>query len=172
MFKHVLHCSLVLYITFLGISNVIAATPPSQAVYDTNMLPTTYNVYTNGTVVINRSAPGFSKVLLPTYNNFTDSPGCYIACYSRSSAGLPSTGYSIGSGIWVHGQVRVSGSYNVDSSNPRNCVPTGYNGQDISKVGPFNNYCNQYVPFCSTSATCSSGACWAGEDTGGWYGIQ
>lgn len=160
---------LCLFTIFLC-QTVFAAAPPGQAVYDSQMLATNYNVYTNGTTVINHPANGFTKVLLPTANSFTGVPGCYIACYSRSAAGIPSAGYSIGWGIYVHGQVRVAGAY-----NGRNCVPTGYlPSTDLSKVGPFNNLCNQYIAFCAGSSACgsSTSTCWAGGDTGGWYGIQ
>lgn len=174
--KYLLCFSLI--IASLILQPAEAKTPPTQAVYDANMLPTNYEVYSNGTSVINRPASGYWPVLLPTYNQYTgNNPGCYIACYSRNSMGFPSTGYSIGSGMYVKGQVRVSGLY-----VGRKCVPdnptvqrTPPVNEDLSKDPYYINLCNTLVPTCSNGmGTCGGGStsCWPGADTGGWYGIQ
>lgn len=168
--KKIVSFFLVFFLSIFQTS--FAAAPPTQPVYDTNMLPTDYQVYTNKNgVVINHPNPNFWKVYLPTTNNYTGVPGCYVACYSKSAAGLPSAGYQVGNfGIYVHGQVRVPGNY-----VKRECVPTGYAaGTDLSKVGPFNALCNQYIAFCAGASACgaANSSCWAGGDTGGWYGIQ
>jgi hypothetical protein len=124
---------------------------------DQTLLPDNYTVFTNGSVVINHPMPGFVQKTLPTNNDYKKNPGCYIACYSRNKEnGI----YSVGSNIFVNGQVRVAGSY-----KNRICVPTGYENKDISKEDAFNVQ-------CAKISTCTNNQCWAGGDTGGWFGIQ
>lgn len=121
------------------------------------MLPDDFSIYTKDTIVINHPESGFEKKVLPTNNDYKNNPGCYIACYSRDkSNGI----YSVGDNIYVHGQVRVAGTY-----KGRMCVPTGYETKDISTEDSFKVQ-------CAKISTCSNNQCWAGGDTGGWFGIQ
>jgi hypothetical protein len=83
--------------------------------------------------------------------------GCYVACYSRDPNGAV---YSVGGGILVKGQVRVQGKYAA-----RVCLPEGYEQTDISAHPHFKALCGEFVPSCGDG-------CWAGGDTGGWFGIQ
>jgi hypothetical protein len=123
-----------------------------------NRLPENFTVYTDGSSVINHPAPGLTPVMLPTHNSYQGNQGCYVACYSHSkNAGV----YSVGNNIYVSGQVRVRGSY-----ENRICVPDGYANNDISKANKFKNLCD------STIKACKNNHCWAGGDTGGWFGIQ
>lgn len=122
-----------------------------------DLLPSPFPVYViPNSGVINWPAPGSVKVMLPTDNSYTGSPGCYVACYSHKN-GL----YSVGPDISVMGQVRVRGQY-VN----RICQPTGYQGKDISADPMFKMLCSKGVP------SCTDGTCWGGGDTGGWFGIQ
>ncbi len=59
------------------------------------------------------------------------------------------------------GQVRVKGQYVA-----RICQPEGYQGKDISAAPMFKMLCSKSIP------SCAAGDCWAGGDTGGWFGIQ
>jgi len=47
------------------------------------------------------------------------------------------------------------------------CMPTNYAKQDISALSQFKQLCNKQINACK-----NSGDCWAGGDTGGWFGIQ
>ncbi|MGD9592169.1 MAG: hypothetical protein AB7V32_06580, partial [Candidatus Berkiella sp.] len=60
------------------------------------------------------------------------------------------------------GQIRVPGKY-----HQRICVPAGYEDKDISAATEFNSLCAKHLPLA-----CPGSICWAGGDTGGWFGIQ
>ncbi|WP_420324121.1 hypothetical protein [Legionella birminghamensis] len=121
-----------------------------------NLLPSPFPVYViEGQAVINHPYPGALKVELPTDNSYTGQPGCYIACYSHTAGA-----YAVSPDISVVGQIRVPGSY-----ASRICQPSGFENKDISKEGQFKQLCSSKIPACK-------GGCWAGGDTGGWFGIQ
>lgn len=98
-----------------------------------------------------------SDFYVPTVNDFTGFPGCYVAAYSRTQR---NSVYSVGGGIYVMGQVRVPGRY-----EGRICQPAGYEGQDISRLDYFKDLFEQTLP-----DACSKRICWAGGDTGGFVG--
>jgi len=108
------------------------------------------------TIPIGGMVYGGDHKVLPTDNNFKNSPGCYIACYSHGKNG-------VGGNIQVFGQVRVPGHY-----QQRVCIPTDYENVDISAVQKFKDLCNQTFDTCKNA----EGGCWAGGDTSGWFGIQ
>ena len=127
----------------------------SSAVPVENMLPTDFKVYVQGDTVINHAEEGFEEKTLPTVNVFTGSAGCYVACYSRDAEkGV----YGVGGGIFVNGQVRVEGAY-----KGRTWLPAGYETADISAEQSFKELCGKHVASCGAK-------CWAGGDTGGWFG--
>ena len=122
-----------------------------------NMLPADFKVYTLGNAVINHPQEGFGEKTLPTANVFMGSPGCYVACYSHDAEhGV----YGVGGGIFVNGQVRVEGAY-----EGRLCLPTGHETADISAEQSLKDLCGKHVASCGHN-------CWAGGDTGGWFGIR
>ncbi|WP_445632592.1 hypothetical protein NSTC745_04140 [Nostoc sp. DSM 114161] len=94
---------------------------------------------------------------LPTVNDFTGSPGCYIAAYSHQRE---MSARSVGGDIYVMGQVRVPGHY-----EGRICQPKGYEGKDISSLDYFKELFDQKLP-----KVCINKSCWAGGDTGGFVG--
>lgn len=118
------------------------------------LLPEDYKVFVRNSTVVNHPAPGYQEKVFPTANVFRGKPGCYLACYSRQG-GV----YSVGGGIFAAGQIRVEGRY-VN----RICRPRGFEEADVSAVESFKKLCNAKVPGCKD--------CWAGGDTGGWFGIQ
>ncbi len=148
-------------------TNIYSAVAQNQSaiVINTNsndpnqmLLPSPFPVYVQNGVVINNPQPGFSQAMLPTNNDYTAKPGCYVACYSHGAQhGI----YRAGDNIYVNGQVRVAGNY-----NNRICIPTGYENQDISKAIKFKQLCSAKIK------SCANNNCWAGGDTGGWFGIQ
>ncbi len=119
------------------------------------MLPEDFGVYVNGSTVLDHPAAGFEKKILPTRNLFKGIPGGYVACYSRVEA---HSIYGTGGGIFVMGQIRMPGEY-----AGRVFEPKGYAGKDISGDVLFKDLCNAQFTSCRTS-------CWAGGDTGGWFG--
>jgi hypothetical protein len=122
------------------------------------ILPANFKVYVRDNVVVNVSHPGFEEKTLPTVNKFIGYPGCYVAAYSRRKE---KSVYSVGGGIYVMGQVRFPGSY-----QERICLPVGYEKADISANPKFKLIFAKVLPLA-----CEEG-CWAGGDTGGWFGIQ
>ena len=116
-----------------------------------------YAIYTDGTTVINHPETGFTEKFLPTMNLYKGSPGCYIACYSHHRENAI---YSVDSSIYVLGQVRIAGKY-----KNRICEPTNYTGKDISGDAIFKTICTEKIK------SCEGNNCWAGGDTGGWFGI-
>ncbi|ASQ46148.1 hypothetical protein [Legionella clemsonensis] len=124
---------------------------------NTQLLPSPLPVFVLGNSgVVNHPYPGSKRALLPTDNSYTDAPGCYIACYSHVK-GI----YPVSPSIYVMGQIRVKGQY-----QGRICQPEGYLNKDISAVNQFKQLCSQKIPGCKNIE------CWAGGDTGGWFGIQ
>lgn len=147
-------------LSFLGGVHLITAMPVDHEEGDfenSRLLPAQFPVWTGDFGVVNNGKAGGKKAFLPTVNIFKGTPGCYVACYSRNKQGAV---YGVGGGIFVHGQVRVSGSYAA-----RICKPQAFENADISAGKKFKALCNASV------ATCKDG-CWAGGDTGGWFGLQ
>ncbi len=121
------------------------------------ILPEDFKVYAGNNGVVNHPVQGLTEKTLTTRNLFQRTPGCYIACYARDSEkGI----YSVGDGIFVMGQIRVKGRY-----DGRICKPDQFETKDISAEQKFKDLCNKHIPVCVKN-------CWAGGDTGGWFGIQ
>jgi|GEM_PF-1545238 len=131
-----------------------------QAELDPNrvLLPENFPVYVEDNVVVNVPYPGFAPKTLPTVNEFQGYPGCYIAAYSHNEE---DSVYGVGGDIFVMGQVRVPGRY-----EGRICRPKGYETADISALPEFKELLRRSLP------ACKDGSCWAGGDTGGWFGIE
>ncbi|AFW97183.1 hypothetical protein ANA_P10014 (plasmid) [Anabaena sp. 90] len=120
------------------------------------LLPQDFRVYVGEVGVINHPYSGYQERILPTVNLYLGKDGGYIAIYSRNAVhGV----YSVGGGIYVIGQIRLQGKY-----IGRIFHPAGYEGQDISAAEEFKQLADETFPSCQ-------GDCWAGGDTGGWFGI-
>ena len=122
-----------------------------------HLLPEHFTVYVLGNTVVNWHAPGSRPTLLPTRNLYRGPKGGYVACYSHHTAG---SAYG-GGGVYVVGQVRLRGDY-----GGRIFQPEGFRGADISAAPHFKQVCAEAL------TACKAGDCWAGGDTGGWFGIQ
>ncbi len=123
---------------------------------ESKLFPEGFIVYVKGNTVINHYSPGFEKKVLPTKNLFTGTPGGYIACYSHIQN---NSIYGVSNDIFVMGQIRLAGQY-----FGRIFQPKGYENKDISAEKKFKNECNSAFSSCQQQ-------CWAGGDTGGWFGI-
>lgn len=122
------------------------------------ILPESFVVYVNGTTVLDHPEVNFTEKALPTTNLYKGIPGCYIACYSQQEQNAV---YPVGNRIYLMGQVRIAGKY-----AGRHCEPTNFAGKDISANDIFKTICNEKIK------ACEGAHCWAGGDTGGWFGIQ
>ncbi len=145
---------LLFMITPLFFNNVYAA----DAMRDSTLLPQEFKVYYNEKVIVaNQPFQGSTEKVLPTRNEFQGTPGCYIACYSHEEN---QSIYPIGNNIFVMGQIRVAGHY-----TNKICQPTGFEDKDISAEQEFKFKCEKVFP-----DKCTKSSCWAGGDTGGWFG--
>lgn len=130
-----------------------------QRIAESRLLEACFPIYLlRGGGVINNPVPGAVAACLPTVNHFTGVPGCYVACYANDN---PYAVYSVGGAIGVVGQIRVPGRY-----EGRIARPEGYETADISAEPSFKQLCAEAFP-----EACGKGQCWAGGDTGGWFGI-
>lgn len=143
-------------LTFLFVSTSVAFAD----VQDEMLLPEDFKVYTKEHEgVVNHNFDGAKEVTLPTVNAFKDKPGCYVACYSKDAThGV----YPVDENIYVIGQMRVAGHY-----LNRICKPQNFKDKDISAEETFKKQCTEHFP-----KQCAEHSCWAGGDTGGWFGIQ
>ncbi|WP_419419514.1 hypothetical protein ACNVED_13535 [Legionella sp. D16C41] len=138
-------------------SDTLQSSPVVQFNPNQNLLPSPFPAYFIPNMgIVNHPYPGAQKVLIPTDNSYGGIPGCYIACYSHQPGVYP-----VSSSISVMGQIRVKGSY-----TNRICQPEGYQNRDISAEAYFKNLCSSKISACRTAG------CWAGGDTGGWFGIS
>lgn len=142
----------------LGMALIASTAVSAQQMVDPNqqLLPDTFSVYVNGDTVINHPNNGFMERQLPTVNLYKGYPGCYIACYSRQRDNAV---YAVADNMYVLGQVRIAGKY-----VGRICEPTNFAGKDISAEDVFKSICNDKI------LQCQGNHCWAGGDTGGWFG--
>ncbi|MBD3340162.1 MAG: hypothetical protein GF353_13700 [Candidatus Lokiarchaeota archaeon] len=91
---------------------------------------------------------------LPVIQHYKGSGGGYIAAYTHDEG----TGvYSVGSGIYVMGLIRLKGMY-----RGRIFHPEGYENQDISALQHFKEIIFELF----------NAPGWAGGDTGGFLGLD
>ena len=121
------------------------------------LLPEQFAIYTDGKTVINHPEIGFSEKLLPTVNLYKGNPGCYIACYSQKKENAI---YAINDNTFALGQVRIAGRYTKGM-----CEPTNFSGKSITQETAFQTICKDKIP------TCVGVNCWAGGETGAWFGL-
>jgi hypothetical protein len=149
---------IIAFLMGLCLTNVFASEGvPGLTDPNRGLLPSPYPVYTYGEFgVANNPEVGGARKFIPTDNGYILYPGCYIACYSHKPGVYP-----VGPDIFVLGQIRVAGMY-----KGRICIPEGYKDKDISAAPVFKTLCSTKIP------SCMGIECWAGGDTGGWFGIQ
>lgn len=127
--------------------------------FATDPLPPCFKVFTNeqGTVTSVQPAPGLERKVIPVVNIFKRNPGCYLACYSHNP---DKSIYPVTGSIFLVGQIRVRGTY-VGTM----CVPENYESTDIRGEEKFKE-------LCSKAFQCIGNSCWAGPNTGDWFGLQ
>lgn len=122
-----------------------------------NLIHQDFKVYVSPSGQVSKvPMPDWQKRVLPTVNDYTGGDGGYIAAYSRNG---DKAVYSVGDGIFVVGQIRLQGQYVGGIF-----VPQGYEGVDISADPTLKSLCDKTFP--------DSAPCWAGGDTGGWFGLR
>lgn len=98
---------------------------------------------------------GFSVAgsVLPVVDRYLGKDGGYVAFYTHSRNKRI---YSVGDGVYVVGVVRMKGCYIGRIFHPEN-----YEHQDISALEEFKDLGRDIFQV----------DCWAGGDTGGWFGL-
>lgn len=128
---------------------------------DDMRLPDDIKVYYSQKVGLTHKAyKGAKADVLPVNNDYKDSPGCYIACYSNHSDTAAKKGaYPVEGKTFVMGQVRVKGHYQGGI-----CIPTGYENKSIHSSKEMKEVCEKSFP-----AMCEKGTCWANGKTSHWF---
>jgi hypothetical protein len=129
-------------------------------IQQSNSISVTYRPKGNFVVIGPRSSEfhermGTTSVDVPVVDKVKEGSSCHLACYSHNEQAL----YPVGGNIYVNGLVKVSGRY-----SGRICLPSGAEDQDISAMQSFKDLCEKKV------LSCAQGDCWAGGDTGGFFG--
>lgn len=158
MKKHTSH-----YVKWILAAPLLLVGATSQATMkpDDMRLPDDIKVYYSEKVGLSRTAVKGAKAdVLPTNNDYKESPGCYIACYSKTSHIASKLGaYPVDTKTYIMGQVRVKGRYHNGL-----CVPTGYESKDIRTSKTMKETCEKSFP-----AMCEKGSCWANGTTSHWF---
>lgn len=98
------------------------ATPrPTPRPTPTPSWPTVITVYAGDQRISTGPEFGFEAVQLPIINLYTGVDGCWLAALSHNPRGAA---YQLGPDAWVHGLVRVQGSYDDDGQ----AKPKGFKG--------------------------------------------
>lgn len=122
------------------------------------LLPEEFKVYyKKGLGISEKQFKEGKAKIIPTSNDYTGVPGCYVACYSKN----PIDGvYSVGDKTYLMGQIRVKGQYQNGY-----CIPKGFEDKDIRSDKTFINQCAAEFPErCSAKHPCS-----VGGQTASWF---
>ncbi|MGE3318614.1 MAG: hypothetical protein AB7I18_04900 [Candidatus Berkiella sp.] len=157
--------------TSAGQATVISADPSATAAAEPakpvgprpggpnkGMLPEEFKVYYSEKAGISKTAfKGGSEKIIPTKNDFTEVPGCYISCYTND----PKKGlYHVGDNTYLIGQIRVSGHYYGG-----NCLPKGFENKDVRTAKEFKEMCEKDFPEKCDKLSCSVGS----NNTAQWF---
>ncbi len=145
-------------------ATIIALSPLSQAGSmrpDDMRLPDDIKVYYSTKVgLTHKHFKGAKADVLPVNNDYKDSPGCYIACYSNHQQNAAKYGaYPVEEKTFVMGQIRVKGRYHNGI-----CVPTGHEDKSIHTSKELKEACESSFP-----SMCEKGSCWANGRTAHWF---
>ena len=121
------------------------------------LLPSDFPVYVFDGGVVNHPVPGSRRVVLPTVNRYDGPGGGYVACF-------PPPPRQRVLGGWRH-LCDGTGACARRLRRPH-LSALGHRGRDISAAPEFKQICGDAI------AACRAGACWAGGDTGGWFGLK
>ncbi len=151
------YTQLFLVATLLPLCSVSEATMRP----DDMRLPDDIKVYYSQKVGLTHKATKGAKAdVLPTNNDYKDSPGCYIACHSNHNSVAPKLGaYPVEGKTYAMGQVRVKGRYHNGI-----CVPTGYESKSIQSSKEMKEACEKSFPLM-----CEKGTCSANGRTAHWF---
>lgn len=147
----------ILALTILPLCSVQATTMKP----DDMRLPDDIKVYYSKKVgLTNHAVKGAKAEVLPTNNEYTASPGCYIACYSSNKDIAPKLGaYPVDGNTYIMGQVRVKGHYRDGL-----CVPSGYENKSVHGSKEMKEACEKSFP-----AMCEKGTCTVNGKTSQWF---
>ena len=144
--------SFTLSLSLLSTHSVQANEPPTQTIF-----PEAFKVYYKDNMGVSRKDfHGSTEKTIPTKNEFTAHPGCYLSCVSHNKKdGI----YTVGDGKYVVGQLRVKGHY----ANGL-CIPSGYESKDIRNANEWKEKCQASFP-----EMCPKGSCKVMGNTANWF---
>ncbi|MFW7380828.1 MAG: hypothetical protein ACOH5I_18580 [Oligoflexus sp.] len=126
--------------------------------FSNGRLPEDFRIFYGALGVSSSPYPSARERILPTSNlSYPDLDGCYMACYSNNS---DQAVYQVGPDIYVKGQFRVQGAY-----QGRICQIPGREEENLVEAIDLREKCGELIQSCGPNE------CWAGGDTGGWFGI-
>jgi hypothetical protein len=136
----------------------VAPVGPRPGGPNKGMLPEEFKVYYNAKLGISQKAfKGSTEKVIPTKNEFTEVPGCYISCYTKD----PKKGvYQVGENTYVIGQIRVSGHYYGG-----NCLPKGFENKDVRTAKEFKEMCEKNFPEKCEKESCTANS----NHTAQWF---
>jgi hypothetical protein len=127
--------------------------------------PKNFKVWVGEYYVFSTPAPNTKEVIIPTNNDNSEKPNCYIACYARESTHAVYGGPSLFDDLrFVVSQIGVPGRY-VYKVSKSVCSPKGFENVDLSTDHFFKELCAKKFP-----EACGNEKCWADGETD-WFGI-
>src|SRR5437868_5802912 len=94
--------------------------------------------YSNKAGLSKTNFKGATEKTIPTNNEYTDNPGCYVSCQSKNSKeGI----YHVSDNVYMMGQIRVAGHFMNGL-----CVPKGYESKDLRRSKEFREQCEKSFP--------------------------
>ena len=130
---------------------------PAEVVHHKTLLPEDFKVYYHPQLGVSHRPFKESMVKsIINKNEFTEVPGCYIACLTHDAKqGL----YSVSTNQYLVGQVRVKGAYSDGL-----CVPEGFENKDLRADKAWKEKCQASFP-----EKCINESCRAGGYTAHWF---
>jgi hypothetical protein len=131
---------------------------PGEVIAHKVLLPEDFKVHYHAKFGIQKEASeNTTEKTIPTKNEYTQAPGCYVACFShhKTKDGV----YTVGSNQHMVGQVRVKGHY-----QGKLCSPEGFENQDLRVAQEFKEKCETHFP-----QKCEKDGCRAGGNTSHWF---
>lgn len=129
----------VILLSLLWIGTTLAGCAACEGIKDPSVRKA------NGTIL--DSSFTINDVKVPVSNFYKRLPGCYLACYSKTTN-------------QVEGLLRINGLYIGPT-----CMAQGFFFKDIAKLNEFTKLCDSQIAQCGNN-------CVPNGETGAWLGVN